>query len=316
MNILRSLTLGLSLTLLLPLHATTTSWAQTSGYVVPACTGDAKKDTPVLQQAFARGGTILLPACEYWVSATLRLKSGTTLIGTTYGASRIHSVISDGRPTIDSDPSVPLTNVHLADFQVNGRYGNGAIGAGDGFQLYGLTDSTIERVKVANFRGNGFAIKKPTGRSEGLVRTVFDSVFIISTGTYAFDIDGTVDASWNMIDIFSPSTGGYRFRAGSSTAPRIEITGFVAEWHKAYSGKDHVVMFDNPNGQSIRFRGCTASTFNTAAPDNLSFVKAAGTVRVEFLGCTGGGGGGQTFKNWISSPSRTVAYATRINSVY
>jgi hypothetical protein len=306
--------LGLSLALLAP----AASQAQTSGYVVPPCTGDPNKDTPVLKDAFARGGTILLPPCEYRVAATLRLKSGTILIGSGYSKSLIFSVITDGRPTIDSDPAVPLTGVYLADFHLKGKYGNGVIGVGDGMQLYGVTDSAFVRLKIGNFRGNGFAIKKPTGRPEGLVRTHFDSIFGISIGTYAFDIDGTVDAAWNMIDINSSSTGAYRFRAGSSSAPRIEITGFIAEWHKSYSSKDHIVLFDNPNGQSIRFRGCAASTFSGTNPANLSFLKSSGTVKVEFLGCTGGAGsdtGGQ-FKNWITSPSRTVAYMPRINSVY
>lgn len=316
MNNARSLMVGMGLAMSLALLAPPAAQAQTAGYLVPPCTGDAKKDTPTLQQAFARGGTILLPGCEYWVSATLRLKDGTKLIGVSYGASRIHSLISDGRPTIDSDPSSPLTNVYLADFQIGGRYGNGAIGPGDGFQLYGLTDSVIERVKVANFRGNGFAFKKPTGGSAGLVRSELDSVFVIAVGTYAFDVEGAQSAAWNQIDVFSPSTGAYRFRGGSSGAPQIEITGLVAEWHRSYAGKDHIVMFDNPGGQSVRFRGCTASTFAQASPANLSFVKANGSVSVEFLGCTGGAGGGATFKNWISSPSRTVAYQTRINRAY
>lgn len=317
MKILRTFSLCLSLGLALALSAPGESHAQTAGYLVPKCTGDPRKDTPVMQEAFARGGTLLLPACQYWISKTLRLKNGTRLIGAGAPNTKLFFVMTNGTPAIDSDPSQPLTDVYIADLQIEGKYGMGIIGMGDGLQLYGVTDSTFERLKVANFRGNGFTIRKPTGQAQGLVRTHFDSIFAIAIGTYAFDIDGTVDASWNMIDINSSATGAYRFREGSSGAPQIEITGFIAEWHKTYSSKNHVVLFDDPNGQSIRFRGCAASTFAAASPANLTFIKASGTVRVEFVGCTGGGGTTNSrFKNWIVSPSRTVAYMPRINSVY
>ena len=312
MKVAWSLMLGLFLALL----TASASYAQTTGYVVPKCTGDPRKDTPALKDAFARGGTIYLPACEYWVSDTLILKSGTRVIGAGYPSSVLFSVITNGKPTIASSSGSALNNVYLADFQIKGKYGMGIKGLGDGLLLYGVTNSTFERLKVANFRNNAFTIKKPSGSSVGISNSHFDSIFVISTGGYGFDVDGTAGGSWNMIDVNSPSTGAYRFRAGSSGAPRIEITGFIAEWHKTYASRDHMILFDAPNGQSIRFRGCACSAFHQSSPANLSFIRANGTVKVEFLGCTGGTGDGTKFKNWISSPSRTVAYMERINKVY
>ncbi|MGD9633710.1 MAG: glycosyl hydrolase family 28-related protein [Pirellulales bacterium] len=309
MIVLRALFWGL----LFVLAGVTAAPAQTAGYVVPTCTGDPRKDTPILQSAFARGGLILLPACKYVVSGTFRLLSGTQLIGAGYAHTTIHTLLGNGAPLIDSDPAASLSDVHVSGISFDSRFGNGLTGQGDAFLLHGVTDTTFERIRVRNFRGNGFTIRKPTGQATSLLRARFSSVFVISVGGYAFDVDGSVDATWNMIDVNSATTGAFRFRSGSTTNPPIQISGFIAEWHKTYASKNHIVLFDNPNGQVVNFMNCSAMTFGGFG--DLSFIRSLGTVKVNFTGCTGGNGT-TVFKNWITSPSKNVAFAWRINSSY
>ena len=133
------------------------------GYSVPACTGSAATDTATLKNAFARGGLLELPACEYVVSSTLRLLNGTQLVGAGYASTVIRSVITDGRPLIDSDPTKYFSGVRVAGIGFRGPFGNGQIGKGDAFLLHGVTNIVIfEQVSIANFGGNGFTIKRQT----------------------------------------------------------------------------------------------------------------------------------------------------------
>jgi hypothetical protein len=306
---------GLHWALLFILLTATAQPAGAATYVVPPCTGDPLKDTPILETAFARNGLILFPPCEYVVSRTLRLRSGTQLIGAGYPNTAIKALQGNGTPLIDSDPATSLTGVYVADINFKGRFGNGVIGTGDAFLLHAVTDASFERVRVSNFRGNGFTIRKRTGSTDptSLRAVKFNSVFVLSVGGYAFDIDGRVDATWTMLDINSPSTGAFRFRAGYTSNSFIGITGFIAEWHKSYASKNHMLYFDNPNGQAINLAACSASTFGGF--ENLAFIRALGTVRVNFTGCTGGNGT-TLFKYWLVSPSRNVPYSARINASF
>jgi hypothetical protein len=286
------------------------------GYKVPACTGSAATDTATLQTAFAKGGVLILPVCEYVVSSTLRLKNGTHLIGAGVDATTNRSVITDGRPLIDSNASTYLSGVRLSDMSFVGPFGQGQSGLGDAFLLYAATNiSVFHNLRIANFRGNAFTIKTQTG-SPGdpttLLNADFNSIVIENVGGYAFDLAKRVHATWENIVIDSPVMGGFRFRKGNANQSFINIRGLVAKWHQPWSSANHVVVLDIADYQTITFEGCQFSVSTAANPSNLTFIRTNSTFYPNLMACTATG---TPFKYWVANtkyPGQNKPYAAAI----
>lgn len=284
---------------------------------VPDCTGNAAADTSTLQTAFAKGGLLLLPACEYVVSSTLRLKNGTQLVGAGVNATRLRSVITDGRPLIDSSSASYLSGVRVEDMSLVGPFGQGQSGTGDAFLLYAGTNIAVFRnLRIAGFRGNAFTFKtqtKNTGDPTTLLNADFNSIVIENVGGYAFDLAKRVHATWENIEIDSPVLGGFRFRQGNAEQSFIHIRNLVANWQESWSSPNHVVVFDVANYQVITFENCEVTVSNAADSDNLSFIRTNSTLNPNLIGCSAAG---KPFKYWLVStktPGHNKPYSTSIN---
>lgn len=288
------------------------------GYAVPACTGNAATDTATLKSAFARGGLLLLPECEYVVSATLRLPKNAQLLGAGYTKTVLRSVITNGSPLIDSAPNDFASGIRVADIGFKGPYGNGQVGTGDALLLYGATNIAVfERLSIEDFGGNAFTFKRQSknpGDPTTLLNAEFDTIIIHDVGGYAFDIQDRVHATWNNIEINSPMLGGFRFRkGGTSNSTFILITDLVAQWQDAWSSKNHVVVFDIANYQPITLVNCVLSVSAAATATNLTFMRTNSTNNPNFLGCQATG---SPFKYWLAdtkNPQRNIPYSSSIN---
>lgn len=284
-----------------------------AGFKVPACTGNAATDTTTLKNAISRGGLLILPACQYVVSSTLRIRTGIHLVGAGVNATTIRSTITDGRPLFDSSSSSYLSNVRISDMSIVGPFGQGQTGTGDAFKLYAATNiSVFQNLRIANFRGNAFFFGTQTGNPGdplSLYHADFRSVVIENVGGYGFDVTYRVNATWEDITIDSPVLGGFRFRKGSMVQSYINIRDLTAKWSKAWSSPNHVVVFDVANYQVINLEGCHLSVASAANSSNLTFIRTNSTLYPNLIGCTSEG---KPFKNWVAdtkNPQNTKPYA-------
>jgi len=288
-----------------------------AGYKVRACTGNATTDTATLKAALQRGGLLILPACQYVVSSTLRIKTGVHLVGAGVSATTIRSTITNGSPLIDSSSSAYLSNVRISDMSLVGPFGTGQTGTGDALHLYAATNIVVfQNLRIANFRGNAFFFGTQSanpGDPLSVYHVDFQSIRIENVGGYGFDITYRVDATWEDITIDSPVLGGFRFRKGSAVQSFISIRNLVANWSKSWSSPNHVVVFDVANYQVVNFEGCKLSVSTAARPANLTFIRTNSTLYPNLIGCTATGA---RFKNWIAdtkNPQNSKPYATSIN---
>jgi len=225
-------------------------------------------------------------------------------------------VITDGRPLIDTDPAKYTSGVRVAGIGFRGPFGNGQIGTGDTFLLHAVTNaSTFEQISVANFRGNGFTIKRQTGNPGdpiGVLNAEFNSIFVNDVGGYAFDIYGRVHATWNKLEVNSPGGGAFRFRKGGNNNSYINISDFVAQWHDSWSSKTHVVVFDAAYYQVINLVSCVLSVSSAATATNLTFIRTDSTLYPNLLSCSGQG---TPFKHWVANtrfPNQNILYKQSI----
>lgn len=253
------------------------------GAVGDGVTDDAPAFAAMLSSVATTKRPVRLRPVIYRLANTspLRLPDGLCMYGSAdrQGVSRL-DWRGSGASMFDSDPNAYMSALNISNMEIlcgNNTAGN--IGTGDAIKLYGLcNNSRISNVLIRNFPGNAITLAKQTlnpSDATACGNVCFNQIFVVSCGGYAFDVDGYVNAVWNMCDFNSPATGGYRFRSGISNQAQITIIGQWWEGTQSWSATN-VIKMDSPSGQVLNLFGGTFQ--NNIAGSNRYLIDNAGAA--------------------------------------
>jgi hypothetical protein len=271
-------------------------------------------DTVGLKAAFAAsaGRHVIIPPGTYRFTDTITISNGARISGFSE-ADTVGTVLRfdqlDGRPAFTNNSDGGLSFAAIEHLQIISSNTVGTAGNGDCFKLYGVTNnSRFGSLSVRNFRGHGFNIAKKTNSSDPTAcgNVVFDQIFVISCGGYAWKVDGYVNATWNMPDVNSCMAGAFYFLNGVSNQAQVTITGLWWEGSRTWSSLQPILL-ENMGSQVVNLIGCNFQGYTSSTEVVRITVSAA---MVTLIGCTGYG-----FTNWINDvfASSTIPSAPRIN---
>lgn len=270
-------------------------------FMTTAQKADLLLTTPLLDQsasiqsAIDSGARLIrFPKGNYKVSAVVRLKDGVQLIGAGSRQGECTSIRFskiDGTHCFDSDITDFLSGVTVQGMEVvNTANTAGTVASGDAFHLHAVTNNCkFKDLLIRNFGGDAFNIGPQTTNPADLTacsNVLFEQVFVVSCGGYAFDINGYVNAAWMMCDLNSCATGFFRFQDGVTNQAMINIIGLWVEGTQAWTALTVFNMVET-NGQMLNLIGCN---FTNGRAGTSRIVKSTtSSCRLSTIGCTGFG---------------------------
>jgi hypothetical protein len=270
-------------------------------------------DTVALQAAFSASQQFEVrgsPGKIYLFSDTITIPQyGARVVGL-FEADAAGTVLKfnalDGRPAFTNNSDLGLSWCTIEHLQIISTNPPGTAGAGDCFKIYGVTNNShFTNLEIRNFPGHAFNIMKKTNSSDHTAagNVIFDQIFILSCGGYAYIIDGYINALWNMPDINSCMGGAFYFKNGVSNQATGLINGLWWEGNRAWTSTNPVKL-ENMGGQAITF---IAPNFQSPiAGTDVITITGNSTAQLSLLGAAGYGYSG----NWINDSSTGASVAS------